>query len=82
MTTSETPQDQPMAAETRRALKLAGAPTGAVHLYPTGGHGFGLCANWQPVGGFQACCEWPLSAQRFLQQHGWALGWPTNITAF
>jgi len=28
MTTIETPQDQPMAAETRRALKLAGAGFG------------------------------------------------------
>lgn len=63
-----------------RALTLAGAPAGAVHLFPKGGHGFGLCANWQPVNGFEACCEWPLAAQRFLQQRGWAPGWPANIT--
>ena len=64
-----------------RALAMAGAPAGAVHLYPKGGHGFGLCANWQPIGGFQQCCEWPLAAQRFLQQSGWAPGWPANITS-
>ncbi len=64
-----------------RALALAGAPPGAVHLFSKGGHGFGLCANWQPIGGFEACCEWPLAAQRFLQFYGWAPGWPANITA-
>jgi acetyl esterase/lipase len=64
-----------------RALALAGAPTGAVHLYPKGGHGFGLCANWPPVGGFEPCCEWPTAAQRFLQYYGWASGWPGNISA-
>jgi len=63
-----------------RALALAGAPQGAVHLYPRGGHGFGLCANWEPVGGFEPCCEWPLAAQRFLQYIGCAPGWPQNIT--
>ena len=63
-----------------RALREAGAPAGAVHLYPKGGHGFGLCVELDPVGGFEQCCEWPLAAQRFLQQGGWAPGFPQNIS--
>jgi len=44
------PEDSLMYA---RALLLAGAPRGAVHMYPTGGHGFGVCAQLNPVGGFE-----------------------------
>jgi len=49
------------------------APTPTIHLYNKGGHGFGLCqtfAAWQEV------CDWPKVAQRFLQDHGFAKGWP------
>ena len=34
-------------------LLLAGAAPGAVHMYPKGGHGFGVCAQLDPVGGFE-----------------------------
>ena len=40
---------------------------------PQGGHGFGLCqteAAWLEI------CDWPKQAQRFLQDHGFAPGWP------
>jgi len=63
-----------------RALALAGAPAGVVHLYPNGGHGFGVCAELDPVGGFEMCCEWPAHALRFLQRLGFAPGWPANIS--
>ena len=63
-----------------RALALAGAPAGVVHLYPNGGHGFGVCAELDPVGGFEMCCEWVGHALRFLQRLGMAPGWPANIT--
>ena len=61
-------------------LHVAGAPHPAVHLYPKGGHGFGVCAELDPVGGFEMCCEWPSHALRFLQSLGFAPGWPSNIT--
>ena len=41
-----------------RARVAAGAPPGVLHLYPHGGHGFGVCAELDPVGGFEMCCEW------------------------
>lgn len=64
-----------------RALALAGAPPGVVHLYPNGGHGFGVCAELNPIGGFELCCEWTEHALRFLQRMDFAPGWPSNITA-
>lgn len=64
----------------QRALLKAGAPTGNVHLYPKGGHGFGVCAELDPIGGFLQCCEWPFHMQRFMQNLGVAPGWPYNIT--
>ena len=64
-----------------RQLHLTGAPKPVVHLYPAGGHGFGVCAELNPVGGFEMCCEWPSHALRFLQFWGLAPGWPSNITA-
>ena len=63
-----------------KKLHLAGAPKGSLHLYPSGGHGFGVCAELNPVGGFLQCCEFPLHALRFLQNNGMAPGWPYNIT--
>jgi acetyl esterase/lipase len=44
-------------------------PSSALHLYPTGGHGFGLC---QSSTEFKECCDWPLAAQRFMQDLGFA----------
>lgn len=49
------------------------APSSALHLFPTGGHGFGLC---QAMTSNKECCEWPLAAQRFLQDGGFAPHWP------
>jgi hypothetical protein len=62
-----------------RALHLAGAHKPALHLYPFGNHGFGVCAEFAPRGGFQECCEWPLHAQRFLQNLDLAPGWPDTL---
>jgi acetyl esterase/lipase len=76
--TTAFPEDSLMYA---RALLLAGAPKGSVHMYPKGGHGFGVCAEFNPVGGFELCCEWPAHALRFLQGLGAAPGWPGNITS-
>ena len=50
-------------------------PTSALHLYPTGGHGFGLCQNTQD-GHVKECCDWPLAAQRFMQDLNFAPGFP------
>lgn len=50
-------------------------PASALHLYPVGGHGFGLC---QPSPEFMECCDWPLAAQRFLQDRGFAPNAPTK----
>lgn len=50
------------------------APSSALHLFPTGGHGFGLC---QAMTSNKECCEWPLAAQRFMQDGGFAPNWPT-----
>jgi dienelactone hydrolase len=61
-----------------RQLHLTGAPKPTVHLYPAGGHGFGVCAERDPVGGFEMCCEWTAHAQRFLQYLGNAPGWPNT----
>lgn len=65
----------------QRARVLAGAPAGALHLYPRGGHGFGVCAELDPVGGFEMCCDWVNHALRFMQFIGAAPGWPANLTA-
>lgn len=62
-----------------RALHLAGVPPGSLHMYPSGGHGFGVCAEVDPTGGFLQCCEWPFHAQRFLQNLGFAPGWPQTF---
>ena len=62
-----------------RALHLAGAGKPVVHLYPFGGHGFGVCAQLDPVGGFQQCCDWVAAFQRFMQNWGFAPGWPSGL---
>ena len=50
-------------------------PASALHLYPTGGHGFGLC---QGSTIYHQCCDWPLQAQRFLQALGMAPHLPSS----
>ena len=49
------------------------AATAVVHLGNRGGHGFGLC---QGRAEYLEVCDWPKQAQRFLQDHGLAPGWP------
>ena len=44
------------------ALKQAGAPPSELHIYPQGGHGFGLCQRREDV------CSWPDRARQFLEQ--------------
>ena len=59
-----------------RLIEL-GAPPPTVHLYNTGSHGFGVCeyfTAWHEI------CDWPKAAQRFLQGHGLAPGWPAPGT--
>ena len=65
-----------------RTLLRSKAPPATLHLYPRGGHGFGVCseANTDPEQRYEACCDWPAAAQRFLQQLGMAPGWPTQVT--
>lgn len=57
--------------------KLLGvnAPTPTMHLYNRGGHGFGLCQTFNK---WQEVCDWPKVVQRFLQDHGFAPGWPSD----
>eukprot|EP00038_Savillea_parva_P008319 m.176181 g.176181 ORF g.176181 m.176181 type:complete len:368 (-) comp14121_c0_seq1:171-1274(-) len=49
------------------------APTPTIHLYNKGGHGFGMCQTFPT---YLEVCDWPKAAQRFLQDHGFAMGWP------
>lgn len=53
------------------ALEVKDAP--AIHIANKGGHGFGLC---QTETAWLEICDWPKQAQRFLQDHGFAPGWP------
>ena len=50
-------------------------PASTLHVYPTGGHGFGLC---QASAAYHQCCDWPLHAQRFLQALGAAPHLPAS----
>jgi acetyl esterase/lipase len=43
------------------ALKHAGTPPSEVHVYSSGGHGFGLCSHGEDV------CSWPKRAQQYLE---------------
>lgn len=43
------------------ALKHAKTPASEVHVYPSGGHGFGLCKHGEDV------CSWPRRAQQYLE---------------
>merc|ERR1712083_825396 len=49
-----------------------GVPSPTLHMYPKGGHGFGICQGRA----FQECCEWPLHALRFLQDNEFVPGFP------
>jgi acetyl esterase/lipase len=57
------------------------APLPSLHMYPHGGHGFGLCSelNTDSTRVFEQCCDWPNSAQRFLQDQKFALDLPTKV---
>ena len=59
-------------AYVQKVHSVAGNRGSSVHVYNFGGHGFGLCqgTTWKEV------CDWPKVAQRFLQDHGLAPGWP------
>eukprot|EP00911_Craspedida_sp_UC1_P001136 UC1_evm1s858 len=54
-------------------LKALRAPEPVMHVYPTGGHGFGLCQTFKK---YQQVCDWPSQAHLFLQNNGLAPGWP------
>ena len=43
------------------SLKQASAPASELHIYPNGGHGFGLCMHGIDV------CSWPKRAQQYLE---------------
>eukprot|EP01013_Petalomonas_cantuscygni_P044212 TRINITY_DN8816_c0_g1_i1.p1 TRINITY_DN8816_c0_g1~~TRINITY_DN8816_c0_g1_i1.p1 ORF type:complete len:357 (-),score=36.01 TRINITY_DN8816_c0_g1_i1:281-1351(-) len=49
------------------SLLTVGAPPGELHVYPTGGHGFGLCKRPDT-----AVCSWPAAAHAWLAQLRWA----------
>jgi len=59
-------------------LLAAGAPPPTTHLYPKGGHGFGLC---QTMKTFEEVCDWDQAAKRFMQGLGHAPGFPTSRNA-
>jgi len=60
-------------------LQAVKAAPPALHAFPSGGHGFGLCQTFSQ---YEEVCDWPKVAQRFLQDRGYAPGWPQkNITA-
>ena len=42
------------------ALKHAKAPASELHVYPVGGHGFGLCKKDEEV------CSWPQRATEYM----------------
>jgi len=50
-----------------------GAPQSSLHVFPKGDHGFGLCQTFRT---FQEVCTWPQEARLFMQDHGFAPGWP------
>ena len=64
-----------------RQLLESRAPLPTLHLYPRGGHGFGVCSevNTDPEQPFEACCDWPAAALRFLEELGVVEGWPRTI---
>merc|ERR1712157_274258 len=61
-------------------LLAAKLPSPTLHMYPKGGHGFGICQDFhhQWSRRFQECCEWPLHALRFMQDNGFLPGFPLD----
>ena len=60
------------------ALKQAGAAPSELHIYPSGGHGYGRCTlNKGAAESFHEVCTWPDRGQLFLQTQGAA---PTPAT--
>ena len=51
------------------------APPPTVHIYPKGGHGFGLCQTFKQ---FEEVCDWTEAARRFVQDQGAAPGFPKS----
>ena len=43
-------------------LKKVKSPPSELHVFPSGGHGFGLCTHGEDV------CSWPNKAQQYLEQ--------------
>ena len=64
-----------------KTLLTSKAPLSNLVLYPRGAHGFGLCSelNTDSTRTFLQCCDWPNAAQRFLQDLGFALGFPKKV---
>jgi acetyl esterase/lipase len=60
----------------RALLGVGQTPT--LHLYPTGGHGFGLCQRFAK---FEEVCDWTQAMRRFLQDRGAAPGFPKSRDA-
>lgn len=58
-------------------MMAAGAPHPTTHIFPKGGHGFGVCA----MNHFEEVCDWPQAAKRFIQDLGNAPGFPTSRNA-
>ena len=52
------------------ALKQAASAASELHIYPSGGHGFGVCMHGEDV------CSWPNRAQQYLEQIGVIRGDP------
>jgi acetyl esterase/lipase len=61
------------------ANRVNKAAWSSLHVYPTGGHGFGLCQQFCNSKGckYQETCGWPSAVFSFLQDHGLAKGWPS-----
>ena len=47
------------------ALRRAGVQGNELHIYPKGGHGYGLCPSDHPV------VTWPARAGAWMQAMGW-----------
>lgn len=58
-----------------RILAESGLPKPTMHVFNSGGHGFGLCQGRQDN---IEVCDWPKALQRFLQDHDLATGWPAK----
>ena len=50
-------------------LKTRGAPLSELHVYPTGGHGYGRCTVGDSAHMTDEVCTWPDRAAVFLSRH-------------